>query len=280
VKLLRHDLHTLTGVYALDAIEGSERDRFERHLHRCQPCGNEVRGLRETAGRLAVAVAGVPPPQLKERVLAAAARTRQLPPLAADRPQSRAERLQSGTEPLPPGTERPPPGTERPPPGTERPPPTAGRTWLPRLAAAFGAAGLAAAIVLGFALSSTQRQLDSARAQDKAISAVLTAPGARILTARSSVGGTGTVIVAVRQQKLIFTATGLPPLSAAKVYQLWLMGPPRIRSAGLLPPPAQGRTPPLLAAGLRAGDQVGVTVEPAGGTSQPTTTPILVMPVR
>jgi len=266
VKLLRHDLHTLTGVYALDAIEGSERDRFERHLHRCQPCGNEVRGLRETAGRLAVAVAGVPPPQLKERVLAAAARTRQLPPLAADRPQSRAERLQSGTEPLPPGT--------------ERPPPTAGRTWLPRLAAAFGAAGLAAAIVLGFALSSTQRQLDSARAQDKAISAVLTAPGARILTARSSVGGTGTVIVAVRQQKLIFTATGLPPLSAAKVYQLWLMGPPRIRSAGLLPPPAQGRTPPLLAAGLRAGDQVGVTVEPAGGTSQPTTTPILVMPVR
>jgi anti-sigma-K factor RskA len=258
VKLLRHDLHTLTGVYALDAIEGSERDRFERHLHRCQPCGNEVRGLRETAGRLAVAVAGVPPPQLKERVLAAAARTRQLPPLAAERPQSRAERPQ---------------------PGTERPQLTAGRTWLPRLAAAFGAAGLAAAIVLGFALSSTQRQLDSARAQDKAISAVLAAPGARILTARSSVGGTGTVIVAVRQQKLIFTATGLPPLSAAKVYQLWLIGPPRIRSAGLLPPPAQGRTPPLLAAGLRAGDQVGVTVEPAGGTSQPTTTPILVMPV-
>ncbi len=108
---------------------------------------------------------------------------------------------------------------------------------------------------------------------------MLTAPGARILTAHSTVGGTGTVVVAVSQQKLIFTASGLPPLSAAKVYQLWLMGPPRTRSAGLIPLAAEGRTAPLLAAGLRAGDQVGVTVEPAGGTSQPTTTPILVMPV-
>jgi len=244
VKRLRHDLHTLTGVYALDAIEGSERDRFERHLHRCQPCDNEVRGLRETAGRLAVAVTKAPPPQLKERVLTAAARTRQLPPLAAERPQ-----------------------------------PTAGRTWLPRVAVAFGAAGLAVAIVLGFALSSTQRELDSARAQDRAISAVLTAPGARILTAPTTVGGTGTVVVATSQRKLIFTAAGLPPLSAAKVYQLWLIGTPRIRSAGLLPPPADGRTPPMLAAGLQPGDRVGVTVEPAGGTAQPTTTPILVMSV-
>jgi anti-sigma-K factor RskA len=244
VKLLRHDLHTLTGAYALDAIDGAERDRFERHLHRCQPCGHEVRGLHETAGRLAVAVARVPPPQLKERVLAAAARTRQLPPAAAERPQ-----------------------------------PKIGRSWLPRIAIAFGAAGLAAALVLAFALSSAQRQLDTARAQDKAISAVLTAPGARILTARTTVGGTGTAVVATSQKKLIFTSAGLPQLSAAKVYQLWLMGPPRTRSAGLLPAAAEGRTAPLLASGLRAGDRVGVTVEPAGGTSQPTTTPILVMSV-
>ena len=48
MKLLRHDLHALTGVYALDAIDGSERDRFEHHLLHCQPCENEVRGLQET----------------------------------------------------------------------------------------------------------------------------------------------------------------------------------------------------------------------------------------
>ena len=55
------------------------------------------------------------------------------------------------------------------------------------------------------------------------------------------------------------------------------MGPPRTRSAGLLRPATGGHTAPVLAAGLQAGDQVGVTVEPAGGTAQPTTTPILVM---
>jgi anti-sigma-K factor RskA len=244
MKLLRHELHTLTGAYALDAIDGAERDRFERHLHRCQPCDLEVRGLHETAGRLAVAVARVPPPQLKEQVLGAAARTRQLPPTAAERPQ-----------------------------------PEIGRPWLPRVAVAFGAVGVAAALVLAFALSSTQRQLDTVRAQDKAISAVLTAPGARILTARATVGGTGTVVVASSQRKLVFTAAGLPRLSAAKVYQLWLIGPPRTRSAGLLPRATGGRTAPVLAAGWQAGDQVGVTVEPAGGTAQPTTTPILVMSV-
>jgi anti-sigma-K factor RskA len=244
VRLLREGMHTLTGVYALDAIDGRERDRFERHLHRCQHCDNEVRGLRETAGRLAMAVARVPPPQLKERVLAAVAQTRQVPPPAAERPR-----------------------------------PAARRSWLPRIAVAFGAVGVAAAIALGFAYAGAQHQLDHARAQDRAISAVLTAPGARILTARTKVGGTGTVVVATAQRKLIFTAAGLPRLPAAKVYQVWLLGPPGTRSAGLLPHPAGGRTAPLLAAGLQPGDQVGVTVEPAGGTSQPTTTPILVMPL-
>ncbi len=70
MKLLRHDLHTLTGAYALDAIDGTERERFEHHLNRCQSCGQEVRGLQETATRLALAVARVPPPGFKAAVLA------------------------------------------------------------------------------------------------------------------------------------------------------------------------------------------------------------------
>ena len=79
--------------------------------------------------------------------------------------------------------------------------------------------------------------------------------------------------------KMIFTSAGLPALPGTKVYQLWLLGQPRTRSAGLLPAARAGRTGPVLASGLVRGDQVGVTVEPAGGTAQPTTTPIVVMPV-
>ena len=246
MRLLRHDLHILTGAYALDAVDGPERDRFEHHLRRCRPCGHEVRGLAETATALAFAVAMAPPPQLRERVLTAAAATRQMPP-AADHHRMR--------------------------PAAPRSP------WVPWLATAVAAASLVVAVLLGVLQISTQHKLDGARAQNQAIAAVLAAPDARIVTQATSVGGTATVVVSRAEQKMIFTAAGLPALPASQVYELWLLGPPRIRPAGLLPPPSAGKTAPVLASGLATGDKVGVTVEPAGGTSTPTTTPIVVMPL-
>ena len=146
MRLLRHDLHSLSGAYVLDALEpGAERDRFTRHLSRCQSCASEVRGFREVATAMAFAATAEPPAGLRDQVLAAAARTRQLPP--------------------------------------------------------------------------------------------------------------------------------------GKVYQLWLIGKPAITSAGLLPPAKDGQTPPVLATGVVKGDTLGLTVEPAGGSAQPTTKPILALPL-
>jgi anti-sigma factor RsiW len=82
-RMCHRDLHVLTGSYVLDALAGPERKSFERHLARCASCQAEVRGLRETAARLAMARALRPPPGLRAEVLAAADRTRQLPPAAA-----------------------------------------------------------------------------------------------------------------------------------------------------------------------------------------------------
>src|SRR6266704_4917825 len=84
---MRDDLHVLSGSYALDAVSDAEREEFERHLQHCPTCEAEVRGLRETAARLALACAMTPPAQMEGRVLAAAYQTRQLPPLSADRPR-------------------------------------------------------------------------------------------------------------------------------------------------------------------------------------------------
>src|SRR6185312_3275017 len=84
---MREDLHVLTGSYALDAISDTEREEFERHLQHCPACEAEVRGLRETAARLALACAVTPPARMEQQVLAATYRTRQLPPLSADRPR-------------------------------------------------------------------------------------------------------------------------------------------------------------------------------------------------
>src|SRR2546423_672923 len=84
---MRDDLHVLTGSYALDAVSEVEREEFERHLQHCPTCEAEVRGLRETAARLALACAMTPPARMERQVLAAAFPTRQLPPPSAHPPR-------------------------------------------------------------------------------------------------------------------------------------------------------------------------------------------------
>lgn len=243
MKFLSHDLHILTGAYAADALEDIEREKFEHHMNRCQPCENEVRGLRETTTRLALSVARPPPPELKARVLTAAARTRQLPAATDGRAAARHRARR-----------------------------------MPRLAVAAVAAGMAVVIALGITLANTKRDLDSAQAQQHALAAVLNSPDASLVSTRTTMGGTATVVVSRRLREIIFTSEGLPALPDSKVYQLWLMAPHHIVSAGLLPVASGGRTAPVLASGLITGDRIGLTVEPAGGTAQPTTRPIVVIP--
>ncbi len=249
MRLLRDDLHTLTGVYALDALDSAaERDRFARHLNRCQSCSSEVRGLREVATSLAFAAAIEPPPELRTQVLAAAARTRQLPPEVNHHALPRRGARVWG--------------------------------WMPWLAGSLAAASLVLAMVFGFMQANTNQQLSQARAQNQEIAAVLSAPGARLLAATTTKGGVATVVLAAAKRELVVTMSGLPALPAGKVYQLWLIGPAKIVSAGLVPPPASsGVSPAVLAAGIVTGDKLGLTVEPAPGSAQPTTTPILALPL-
>jgi Anti-sigma-K factor rskA/Putative zinc-finger len=242
-------MHALAGPYALDALDGPERERFERHLRGCRTCESEVRGFATTAAALAMAAAIPPPARLRERVLAATAVTRQLPPIVAR--QGAAG------------------GVSR----VLRSP------WVPRMALTVGAAGVAAAAVLAAVQVSTQDQLNEVQAHSQDIAAVLAAPDARIVSAPTSVGGTAIVVVSRTEAKVVVTSSGLPALPSSKVYELWLIGPSGTRPAGLLPAPSSGKTAPVLASGVRAGDKVGMTVEPAGGTSSPTTTPILLLPL-
>ncbi|HEV8219254.1 MAG TPA: anti-sigma factor [Streptosporangiaceae bacterium] len=246
---LRPDPHLLTGAYALDAVDDAERDRIQRHLARCPACAQEARGLREAATRMALAAAEPPPPQLREKVMAAVAQTRQQAPAG-----------ESGV------TTRPAAAWRR-------------RAWMPRLAAVAMSVAVLAVIGLAVAQVVTQSRLNTARAQQAALSSVLAAPDARTATARVQNGGTVTVVYSQDERRMIFTADGLPPLHGGKVYELWLMAPKSNRPAGLLDLQSGGRTTPVIASGLRAGDQTGLTVEPAGGSAQPTTTPIVVVPL-
>jgi anti-sigma-K factor RskA len=75
-----HDLHRLTGAYALHALPEGEREAFEAHLPGCGACADEVAELQATAARLADLVRDTPSPALRHQVLEAIDRTRQDPP--------------------------------------------------------------------------------------------------------------------------------------------------------------------------------------------------------
>lgn len=124
--------------------------------------------------------------------------------------------------------------------------------------------------------------LDAARTADAEIAAVLSAADARIASAATSAGGTATVVASRRDGNVVFTSSGLPVLPPSSVYELWFIGSAGVRPAGLVPTPDPDGVAAVLvlASGLSPDDAIGVTVEPAGGTDAPTTTPIVVLTLR
>jgi len=250
MRLFGRDPHSLSALYALDAIEpGRELARFTRHLARCPSCAAEVKGFREVATAMAFAAAAEPPAELRMRVLTAAARTRQLPPEVAGGSHARPRRSR-GSVP-----------------------------WVPWLSGVVATASIVVAVLFGFAQAHTRDELNQVKAENQAISLLLSAPEAKLLTHEVTNGGVATVVLAADRHELAVVTTGLPALPSGQVYQLWLIGKPKTVSAGLLPPAKNGQTPAVLATGVVKGDTLGLTVEPAGGSAQPTTTPILALPL-
>jgi anti-sigma-K factor RskA len=250
MRIRRPEPHTLAGAYALDALDGPDRARFERHAARCQECTREVTGLREATARLATAAAAQPPAALKEALRAETARTRQLPPVTHDSHPAGRARPRLGVHRLGPR-----------------------RLGLRRLALAMGGAAAVAAATVWVTASPGPSAGPPSSSQE--IATVLTAPDAVKLTARVRTGGTATIVMSHHDGMLVFAAAGLRLLPVAQHYELWLIGPGRDRPAARLPTPSHGMTGPVIASGLRSGDRLGLTVEPAAGTGHPTTPMIL-----
>ncbi|QIY61865.1 anti-sigma factor [Streptomyces sp. RPA4-2] len=252
-RLLRRDPHSLAAPYALDALEPDERHRFERHLRGCARCEAEVRALGEDAVRLAWSTAAPAPAALRERVLTAVRTTPQ-------------EAASPGGAPRPRAAHGP------------------SRARAPRfrpLLAPFATATAAAALVVAslFAVQATQTQdkLDQERAQAREIAHVLAAPDARASGQRDAQGRGIGVVASASEGRAVVTLSGLGTPSGARVHQLWLMRPhARPRSLGLF----EGDTP-LMATGLNTrATSLAVTVEPHGGSVQPTTAPVVQLTLK
>ncbi|MCA1229484.1 MULTISPECIES: anti-sigma factor domain-containing protein [unclassified Saccharopolyspora] len=249
------DLATLTGAYAVDALPDDERAEFEAHLDSCEDCTQEVQELREAAARLGSAEQSAPPEALKQRVLAEIAQTRQDPPPPADLAGHAAKRRRR-------------------------------YSWATRLSVAAAAVGVALAAVFGVVAVRAQQELDAARDRMTAagtrgaeISAVLQAPDARVINTPGPEGMRATTVLSHAQGKAMFMATGMAPPPADRAYQVWFIEPGgSATSAGMLTAAGADDTEPLIAAMPPDTAQLGVTVEPEGGSPAPTTTPILMLP--
>jgi anti-sigma-K factor RskA len=248
-------LHALAGAYAMDAVPQPDRAAFERHLAECEPCRQEVRGLTEATAALAAATAVRPPAASRESALRAAGQTRQLPPPVAAPPPSWRALLRRGLGP---------------------------RGWRPRLAVVLAAAVACVlavvAVAAGISAYGMHSRLDQDQGHDHAVAVVLGAPDARMMSAQVATGGTATVVMSHRERALVFTAADLRVLPSSESYELWLMGPAGSRPAGMINVSGSGKMAgPMVVSGLSAGDSVGLTVEPAGGSPQPTSPPVVVI---
>ncbi|WP_261717934.1 anti-sigma factor [Streptomyces sp. FZ201] len=251
----RGNLHSLAAPYALDALEQGERDRFERHLRKCERCAAEVRTLSEDAVRLAWSTSAPPPAALRERVMAAVRTTPQEGARLAREPQLPAHVWGAG----------PPPRVR------ER------RPLFAPFATATAAAALVVASLFAVQVNDTREQLDAERAQAREIAHVLAAPDARASTGRDEEGRSIGVIASASEGSAVVTLGGYDDPPQGRVHQLWLMRPgAQPRSLGLFE-----RDTPLVASGLdTSATSLAVTVEPGGGSPQPTTQPIVQLALK
>ncbi|MFF3850607.1 anti-sigma factor domain-containing protein [Streptomyces sp. NPDC002328] len=238
------DPHLDVGAYVLHALPPDEEAAFENHLAGCDACRQEVEQLSRAAVELGAAESSPPPAELRRRVLDQIAAVRQ------DRSPVPASRIR--------------------------------RQRILRLALA---ASVAAAAALGGVAWWQNSQADTAREQSararagyRQLAGVLTAPDATITTGDLTHGGTASVVASRARGRAAFVATGLPPLTGDRVYQLWYAGSGGFRPAGLLPS-AGGRQTRVLDGPLAGATAVGITVEPAGGSPQPTTAPLGVISI-
>ncbi|MGW6296220.1 anti-sigma factor [Streptomyces sp. NPDC055058] len=257
----RGDVHSLAAPYALDALEPAERVRFERHLRTCGRCRAEVRDLAEDAVRLAWSTAAPPPAALRDRVLAAVRATPQDPP-----PQ---EAARARAPQLPPHVW-----------GAGPPPRDRGRRLVPLFvpfATATAAAALVVASLFAVQANRTQDELAAERDRSREIAHVLSAPDARVGSGRDADGRTIGVIASASTASAVVTLGGYDDPPNGRVRQLWLMrpgAPPR--SLGLF----EGDTP-LVASDLEtSATSLAVTVEPDGGSPQPTAQPIVQLALK
>jgi len=101
-------------------------------------------------------------------------------------------------------------------------------------------------------------------------------------TTKVAGGGSATVVWSNDLGKSAVILDGVEQAPKGKTYELWYIGSEEqggaIKSAGLVDGAADGVHSAVLKGAMSEGATIGMTVEPAGGSKQPTSSPIMAVP--
>ncbi|SEA60158.1 anti-sigma factor [Leifsonia sp. 21MFCrub1.1] len=238
----------------------------------------EARAFEEVAAELALSAEPVQPrPELKAALFAQLQSTPQLPAQDAAQPAAAPAADATTTSDATSASTAAPAPTAAPEPAQGRAERAAQRRWFQRPGLLLGAA--AAAIVLfvgGAVVGSTLSGGNSYQSQQaSALAEINAAPDVQRATARVEGGGTATLVWSGELGRSALVANGLPALPGDKTYELWYLRDGKAIPAGTMTPAESGSTWRVLTGEMAAGDAVGVTVEPSGGSDKPTTPPIV-----
>ena len=235
------DLHKLTGAYAVDALDDIERARFEQHLAGCEDCRAEVAELRETASLLTDSVSATPPASLRDSVLAGISQIRPLPPeVTVKAPTSISSTRAHRRRPV----------------------------WTTFLVAA------ALIVVAGAGIATWRPWAGDEVPRLTAAEQVLQAPDAEEVFVDLGEAGKATLVRSRAEDRAVIRTEDMVSAPDGKAYELWFIDGDEFTSAGLMPD-APDQTVVLDGSAAEA-VAVGITVEPAEGSEQPTTDPIAV----
>ncbi|SDH53912.1 Anti-sigma-K factor rskA [Leifsonia sp. 98AMF] len=232
----------------------------------------EARAFEDVAAELALSAEPVQPrPELKAALFARLQNTPQLP--AQDVAQPTAEPVAAPAEaadasPAPEAAPGATPGR------AER---AAQRRWFQRPGLLLGAAAAAIVLFVGGAfVGSTLSGGNSYQSQQaSALAEINAAPDVQRATAQVEGGGTATLVWSGELGRSALVANDLPALPSDKTYELWYLRDGQAIPAGTMNPANSGSTWRVLTGDMAAGDTVGVTVEPSGGSDKPTSPPIV-----